>query len=144
MMTTTAIPNPTDPRVEARVGQHIRQRLGIRALHEVSTVGKLIEQANLVQRLVRKTQDGTLGKETSESEGEDVGSYNVGDQYHIHQPPPQPPKTSMLPTLVAGVSTVAALALGGYQLYQALKPPQEQKVPADKDTDTRYSVEFGK
>ena len=58
-----------------------------------ASLGSILAQGQLVRRLVKKTQDGTLQNENSTDTGDEVGSINVrvGEEHNYFEQPPLPP-----------------------------------------------------
>lgn len=84
---------------------------GVKIADQALQVAKDQNRQQIVSRLIRKTQDGTLGKQTVEpgdEEGADMGVH-VGDV--IHQPPPPSPQTS--PWVKAAVGAAIGFATAG-------------------------------
>lgn len=82
-----------DQRDEIRLNQVIRQRVGIHTATDAAILAGLVEQGKLVRRLVRKTQDGTIGKESGTMPEEEDTSINVGDMIiHNYQSPDTKPE----------------------------------------------------
>lgn len=154
-------PNPIDDMPEAYRRQMWRRIAGVRMLNTLMDMDRLQEQARLVRRLVRKTQDGTLGKPDSDadqSEAEDMGAYQVGDNIHYHypaspeqsSPPPQatPPQPAV-PSWLKSALLVAAAAAAGAGVPALWRQMQDQPnttvvvppgVDTDTDTDTQYEI----
>ncbi|WP_436716577.1 hypothetical protein U8335_03955 [Roseiconus lacunae] len=120
----------------------------------------------LTERLIKKTQDGTLGKPTTEPmDGDDMG-VSVGNEinYHYSQPAAQPapapaasPATSIAKTVaaaglaLAGLGTGTALPIAAYNLtkpaadavVERIETPRPDPAPAPTiDTDTRYGLQI--
>jgi len=118
-------------------------------------------QARLVERLVRKAQDGTIGTPeqgagpSGVEGGEDM--VRVGDENHYHYPPapPAPPPTVATPPASGGLASFAAKAalvtaiaagsgLGGAGLaaWMLSRPDSEKPatVESPSDVDNEYSL----
>lgn len=81
----------------------INMRLG----HEAMMMDKLQKQGALVERLVRKAQDGSLGTSTDEPEEADSMGVMVGNEIHNHYGP-EPTEAS--PSVSPGADTDVGLA----------------------------------
>ena len=127
-------------RDKMRVAQGIRQRIGIGTLSDLLTVHRQKKQAELNQRLVRKTQDGTIGKLTTEDD--DVGdTINVGDTFVVgREEASTPSKPGISPWWLA-LPTAAAIGLGAYMLMQRGNDTPESP-PVSADTNTLYDLRF--
>ena len=127
---------------------------GIRHAALAAGVERIQKASRLNRRLVKKLQDGTLGKETTEPEDEEDDSVHVGDIWVTNtMPVPQPvasqPTTPLTPlestqtglSKTAAAVLIAASLLGGAgtgaALYAWLKPTATMT-----DTDTRYQLRF--
>lgn len=110
-----------------------------RLAHEAVALESLQRKDTLVQRLVRKTQNGTLGKETVEPEdAEDMG-VAVGNQTHNHyyaaDSPPKPP-TGVLTKAAIGAALLASgagAALTGAWALGAFDSPPAVEVEVDAE-----------
>ena len=135
--------------------QPVTDRLNLRNAAELLDVARLEEQNKLNRRLVRKSQDGTIGQ-PDEAGTDDMGTtVTLGDQFHItvppdkEQPPSSPqkePRKGMSP-LLATALTAGAFAVGGpagVAIYKALEPAVEKVLPAPEttDSDTQYTIRF--
>lgn len=102
----------------------------------------IAEQNKLVRRLVRKTQDNTIGKPTIEPEDEPM-SYVIGDTYD-YSTKTTPATTSNVPWIVSALAL--ALASSGLTLAVASmmsnEPKVEQQVVEPNDTDTITRIGF--
>jgi hypothetical protein len=116
----------------------------------------------LVERLVRKTQDGTLGKATDDKEpdiAKDDMSVQVGDTenvtHHHHYAPPEPaqqepakPEPTKDSTSAMGKWALAggllAAGLGGGALATAMMRGNDTTPPAVSldDSNTRYGLKL--
>lgn len=108
----------------------------ISSLHTLFSVLRLDKQNRLNRELVKKHQEGTLGKPSLPSEEEDMIQF--GDNI-THQHP-----SSLLPVLLS-----LLLGAGGasvlWGLLASSPPPSPISPIKDKvnpDTDTKYSLEF--
>lgn len=115
---------------------------GIRHLNELRMLDKLRKQDSLVRRLVRKTQDGTLGTATDDQEPEEM--LQVGDNLIMQQPAQGLGKWAQAAAIAAGL--VAAGGLGGLATKLLLDAPAavapasvSPAVPAT-DLDTQYEL----
>lgn len=127
------------------------RQIGVRLIDDLMHMDKLRQQAQLVRRLVRKTQNGTVGQDTDEPEDndDDMASYHVGDisvivgdqdkpqqapaKKRAAQPPPvQKPAPTQpnkwLPRALMGTA-LAATGLGGALVGHLMTP-----TPDDRDT----------
>jgi hypothetical protein len=130
-----------------------RQWWGLKMLDTEVQIAKDQSRQKLVERLVRKTQDGTLGQlddgegEDKEDDDEMATSFQVGDNntHHHHHPAPapapepklpgepSPPKNGLLKKTLLWMLTGGALAAGGYALGDYF---------ATQGTDTDTSLQF--
>lgn len=123
-------------------------KLGERGYQMVKDQGR----QRLVERLVKKTQDGTLGKVTEEdklsnaTDGEDM-SFKLGDSFETHhhytQQQQQPAATSNGNSSLAKWALAAGLlasGLGGGALAASLLKSPPSSPPASADSDTRYGL----
>lgn len=107
--TQNPIPPPPLPvdRQETGAAQKIRRQGQIHNLAEVMDVVRLERQNALNRRLVRKTQDGTVGQAGDDMLEEDM-NVNVGDQIYYGVPGPNqapPDQTGESPSGTGGVNT---------------------------------------
>jgi hypothetical protein len=110
---------------------------GIKLGHQAAALDGIAKQGRLVRRLVRKTQDGTLGQATSEPEDlpedDDMG-VRVGDEinYHLHQPQSAPASGGLASAartaLLVGLG--AAAGAGPLVAWNALRPAATPPTPA--------------
>lgn len=155
-------PKPPEPDPDnARIPQAVRQRVGIGSLTDLFSVLRMEKQNALNRRLVRKTQDGTLGNPGPDNEGDedDMGTVaNVGDQYiYNYQQPgnaPAPASSGGSGLKTAAIAGLSALTAGGlatmlpYLLPLLLFPKEEPAQPTNPpavesvDTDTLYDLRF--
>jgi len=162
------VPRNEDP----RIAQVIRQRAGVHTATDAATLVGLVEQGKLVRRLVRKTQDGTVGKESGPMpEDEDGTNINVGDtiinygqQGPEGEPIPEGPPTSggdntqapqtpatpgaslvskVLPWIIAGTLGASGTGLGVW-LTSKPSPKEDPEPPVvqPEDTDTKFDLGF--
>jgi len=107
-----------------------------RLAHEGLALERMQRQGALVERLVRKTQDGTLGQSTDEPEDEvDEMGVAIGNEIHYHYgpsespaPSPQAPTPSKLATaakLAAIMAGCGSVPLAGVGLHSLLSGPDE-------------------
>lgn len=138
------------PATAERLIKHTHQ---IKQLFNLHNVQRLDKQNALVRRLVKKTQDGTLGQPTSaDEEDADVAEDSEDDKvqfgdnvvnYTSTEPAQQ--VAAKLPSLLP---YVLAAALGGGGLGAAatalplLLKPQEPPKVITTDTDTLYDLRF--
>ncbi len=110
----------------------------IRQAERVGMIQKLARQSRLVRRLVRKTQDGTLGQPTPETDGAD-DMIQVGDN-HYH---PALAGTGALKTaaLLAGLLAGGG-GIGSAVTWYSLQPRFDAVAspPPTADADTRYEL----
>ena len=125
----------------------VKNQEQINQLHEVLSTVRLDKQNALNRRLVRKTQDGTLGQPEKGDETvseEDDGTVSFGDTtYNISGPEPTvKPASSMLPYLLAaalGGTGLGAAAVALPASWKVLNPPP---VTQPSDADTQYDLTF--
>lgn len=124
-----------------------RKLIGTRIATELIQQAKLHRQSRLNERLVRKTQDGTLGHATSEPEdGEEEMHVQVGD--NVYQSPPSAGAKGAIKTALIGAALTAAgvgwLVPFGMQLLDQPKPdaPAVANPEPGPDRDTQYMLEF--
>ena len=113
-----------------------RERLGqqwwsVKMMERLQGLDMGDRRNKIVTRLVRKTQNGTLGQPTDEPEDEDVSSYKVGDEIHNHYSPP-PPDNRARDLLLAAI---AGLGLGAGAMYLNKPDPGP-----DKDSRVEFSL----
>lgn len=129
-----------------------KQSIGIRQAERLMGAQGLDRRGRLVERLVRKTQDGTLGTATGDDPGgEDV--IQVGDNHYTVLP--AEPHTGTSSSSLAGkmlATAAAALLAGGGGVgaaMWALSGPETTDPPAavapqtpgpNVDTDTKYRL----
>jgi hypothetical protein len=96
----------------------------------------------LVNRLVRKLQNGTMGQATLEPEDEDVETMgvNVGNTVHHHYTPPPSKPAGVLPKLAMAAGLVAAGAGMGALPWVASMLKSSDSPPPAADTDTQYEI----
>ena len=119
-------------------------------------VDKDMRRQAIIERLIKKTQEGTLQTPTAEpmdNQFDEPMAVRIGDESHIHyhneksvtEAAPKDKPSSIGKTLAgiglaaAGLGTGAALPIAAYQL---LRPDTNVIVPpsVDTDTDTRYKL----
>lgn len=99
-----------------------------------------------VERLVKKTQDGTLGQATAEPMDDDDDTVSVGNEIHHHHPAPPtplPPKPSVAKSLAAAGLAAAGLGIGAaapIAVWNLTKDATE--VIEGDDTDTKYGLKI--
>jgi hypothetical protein len=138
MSETASLPAP--PEIAAEAPRLMRQWYQTKLAGEAGTLNGMLLQGNLVRRLVRKTQNGTIGQQTTEPEdkAEDDMGVRVGDEinYHLHQ---QQPAAAAAATPTGGLSSFARAAAlvamgagaGGAPLIASwLLKPSQQPPPA--------------
>lgn len=134
----------------------IKSQEQINQLHEVLSTLRLDKQNALVRRLVRKTQDGTLGQVTADEPDDTTGNtlseeeldkVSFGDTTTYNVTEPTPAAATKTPSVIP---YVLAAALGGTGLGAAamalpyiLKTTPAAVQQAD-DTDTQYTLDFKK
>lgn len=126
--------------------------VGQRILHDSIAQNNLSRQALFVQRLVRKTQNGTLGQVTEEPEdkllsGDDEMNFKVGDDIVLQMPDTKP--KSIMPSTVnpfwASLATAGLLGAGYFanEYLNKPTPPVVDQPPAvvtSPDTNTQYKM----
>lgn len=124
----------------------------INQLHEVLGTLRLEKQNALVRRLVRKTQDGTIGKvnagddpvneeDENVSFGDTTNTYNVAEQAKAVAEKAAP---SVLPYVLAaalGGGGLGAAAMAIPWLFSDSTPAPVVQ-PAGADADTQYDLTF--
>jgi len=140
----------------------VKNQEQINQLHEVLSITRLDKQNALVRRLVKKTQDGTLGQVTTESEdgsgeaeegGDDMADedkVNFGDTTHNvytiadqGKALAQKAASSLWPLVIASAIGGGGLGAAAVALPALLKDdPATVVVTPSMDTDTNYSLEF--
>ena len=158
----------TTPRtVGSLTPEQQHKALGILAADRLTGMAGMLRSRLMAERLARKSQDGTLGRETPMHEDEMLSdmNINVGDTYYGLQPPvpaaeqPQPPASPtqsslgadpatrptamqrvprMLPYVLAAALAGGGLGLGAAALPALLKP--DAPAATDTDTDTQYEL----
>jgi hypothetical protein len=116
----------------------------LRLLERLQTGSKFNRQAKIVERLVRKQQDGTLGKPEANAAAEQDEVITVGDQiqYHYHgSAKEQSAKKSS--GLAKAAILAAGIATGGIGLGAApIVIDMLTKPAASTDTDTDTTVDL--
>lgn len=110
----------------------------LRSAREAAQIGKLTAQELLTRRLVRKTQNGTVGQATIEPEDGESVNIHIGDK--VTQPPGTTGlgKAARVVALGAAILGAGGLGAAGTAIVgKLLSPPA-----AATDTDTRYSLEL--
>ena len=111
--------------------------------HEAASLDRLQKQAALVNRLVRKTQNGTLGRPTVEAEdaeGDEMG-VRIGDETHFYAAPPNHAPRAIGWALAAATAllTGGAGLVTGWLLHEDLS---SQSVPAPVEAADRLEYDF--
>jgi len=116
-----------------------------RLAHEAGMLGELMAEKALVRRLVKKSQDGTVGTPTEEDEDVDV---NVGNEIHYHvaqtaadAQPTSTPITSTASAWLAPLLSAALAAAGAGGLTYLMT--RDIPTMVDTDTDTQYELRLG-
>lgn len=124
--------------------------------HDALQIDKDMRRQAVVERLIKKTQDGTLMERTSEpmdKQLEEEMAVRIGDESHIHyhneSKPISEQASGIGKTLAAAGLAAAGLGAGiaapiaAYNLTrhttQIVQPTQEF-VDTDTDTDTKYGL----
>lgn len=154
------MPQPADPRFWK--SQAKRRRIGLMLADRAAGLLNLQRNQETTRRLVRKMQDGTLGRPEANGSAEDdeVEGIHVGDvyQWHNEQPPaPSPSPPPVAPTalsppaagpspLTTALLTAATLlggaAAGGGAMYLVGRDKDPPSAVAPVDTDLRYGLEI--
>ncbi len=105
-----------------------------RLAHEASQLEATNRERALVRRLVRKLQDGTLGRPSPETDPEEsaVAGVWVGNEFHLQTPPSTPRPISRLATAALGAALLAGgagLGAGVPLLLSALRPSDQTAAP---------------
>lgn len=115
--------------------------------HDAVQISKDVSRQKIVERLIKKTQDGTCGQKTDEPMDDGEGdAVNVGNQYTITIPPEPPPPPvppsppSFAKTAGAAAALVAALGLGAAAPIAAWNLSKPKQVESAEDTNTKYQV----
>lgn len=113
---------------------------GMHIAGNVLSMLKLDKQASLVRRLVRKTQDGTVGQKDDNMPEEDDTQVRVGDETHIHLPSQDAAKkpsalSKLLPLVLSGVLAGTGVTAPVWlpTLINWLTPPATQPVDPSLD-----------
>lgn len=120
----------------------------IRSLREVAGVAKLAAQDLLTRRLVRKTQNGTVGRETVEPEDGEGVNIHLGDIVTPQQAtPPAAGLGTLAKTAILAASLLGTGGLGAGLASMLLSPPPAAPVvqpvpPPQSDADTQYTLEL--
>lgn len=123
---------------------------GIRQAALAAGVGRIQKIARMNARLVRKTQDGTLGTETTEPEDEVDDTVHVGD-ITINMPqttpsttaitPPAPVQPAVKPASIwPYIALASASLLGGGGIGAAVAKYLTPVAAVGTDTDTQYQL----
>ena len=124
----------------------VKSQEQINQLHEVLAVTRLDKQNALVRRLVRKSQDGTLGQpETGDAAmKEEEETVSFGDITNTYNIPATAAKatSSIWPYLLAaalGGTGLGAAAMALPAVWKAMNPPAATQA---LDFDTKYNLNF--
>lgn len=132
-MTTT---EATSPSWKDRL---LKQSVGIRQAEKLLQAAGLDRRGRLVERLVKKTQDGSLGQSTPDDPGAD-DVIQVGDNHYTVLPQDPAPHIAAAAPGTTGktLATVAAALLAGAGGMWALSPtpPAETDPPPAVAKDT--------
>lgn len=114
---------------------------GRKIADEALQVEKDQQRQQMLQRLMKKQQDGTVGEATDDPGPEDM-AVSVGDQYHWHPPT----AGSGLGKLLGGLALGASLVGGPLATYLLTRPETTPTSPTivqgDRNTDTSMLLEF--
>lgn len=138
-------------------GKLVKNQEQIYQLHETLNVMRLDEQNALNRRLVRKTQDGTLGRpdapaddsqggttvaSTEEEETDKVSFGDTTNTYNLEDKSGS--KSSLAPWILAAALGGAGLGALAAMLPSLLNPTQPTPVVVSpsNDTDTLYDLQF--
>lgn len=115
---------------------------GLKEADKAMQVAKDQRRQLVLERLMKKQQDGTIGKPTNEPwpDWEDMNVANDTTTNNVHHHYPSP-GGRLLGPLVGGL--LGAAAIGGPLLTWLLMRQPEQPQP-DTDTDTAFVVDVGK
>ena len=107
-------------------------------------IEKDLRRQKSIERLVKKTQDGTLGQATSEPMDEESETVNVGNEIHHHhgQPKTTSPLVKGIATAglaVAGLGAGVAAPIAAWNLTRKIAPAVTEQ-PTMEDTDTKYGI----
>lgn len=119
----------------------------MRLANDASMMEKDLRQRQLVERLVKKTQDGTIGTPTSELVDGELGemAVSVGNEVHNY---PAPKSGGLAKTIAAvglaaaGLGTGAAVPIAAMQWMKNDSP--QTTIKAIGDGDTRYGLRIFK
>lgn len=127
-----------------------------RLAHEAAGLKNLQTQQTLVERLAKKTQDGTVGQATGDEGAEKVGDFSVGNesQTFVFNEAAKPAKSAPSPprggSLLKKVGLLAALLAAGGGVGAAVPwllgalQRQAPVAPAERpDQDTLFDLRFG-
>mgnify|MGYP001346075311 CR=1 FL=1 len=123
----------------------VKNQEQINQLHDVLSTLRLDKQNAMNRRLVRKTQDGTLGQpETGdaavEDEDETVSFGDTTNTYHIAKAAP-----SILSYVLAaalGGAGLGAAAMAIPAVMKMLNPPAAVQTAGFEDLNTKYNLDF--
>jgi len=139
-------------------GKLVKNQEQIYQLHETLNVMRLNEQNALNRRLVRKTQDGTLGRPdvavpadqqgsadmtpTDEEEADKVSFGDTTTTYNLEDK--SGTKSSLIPWILTAALGGAGLGALAAMLPSLLNPTQPTPVVVSpsNDTDTLYDLQF--
>ncbi|MHC4180494.1 MAG: hypothetical protein ACYSWU_23575 [Planctomycetota bacterium] len=114
--------------------------INTRLAHEAAVLEKLQAEGAMVRRLVRKTQDGTLGQATSEPEdtgdmGVEVGNETTHNHYYA-----KPAATSSLAKAAMAAALLGSGVGAGFAIPWALGMLTPPTTEAPIDTTTQIVV----
>ena len=125
--------------------------------HDGVQIEKDLRRDRSIHRLVKKTQDGTLGTPTEESKDEAEDVVNVGNEIHYHYQKPDEPaapqqkspmimpqqeKRSAALPLIAGLALGTLIPAAGWVGYMLAKPGAP--IAAPEFDDESVSVGLGR
>jgi len=119
--------------------------------HDAVQIDKDMRRQAVVERLIKKTQDGTLMQQTDEpmdKQIEEEMAVRIGDESHIHyhneqKEPQQVPQASSGLGKALATAGLAAIGVGGAASLPILAwnlSRQDQQAVVDTDTDTQYGL----
>jgi len=125
----------------------VKQSIGIRQAERLLGASGAHRRGRLVERLVRKQQDGTLGQPGGPDASEADEMIQVGDNHYTALPAAAGGGTGGLGTalaLGAGLLAASGAGVGGamWLLADRVTEPTPSVAPANPgpDTDTRYRL----
>lgn len=120
---------------------------GRKILDDAVQVEKDRRRQLIVERLIKKTQDGTLGTKTDDPFPNDEMAVSVGHQYHWHN---ESRGGGGMGKILAGLAVAAGLVGGPLATYllmrtagEIVSPPAVVQPGEDRDSDTALSLTFG-